>query len=168
MFKTKFVEQTYSFAKLNRSVNKIIRESIDNIGGLAEKVMKGNIDAARYPELTKFTKAQRRKGIGWGGKKVKATSSEVPLRQTDSLYNSLTYIKKDQTIKMNSYGMMHHKGFTNASNLPVPPRPFMDMKPGKKGFLFNKPDEMLPAAKTVAAPISKEFIMKKLQKAFKK
>ena len=167
MFKTKFIS-TYSFAKLNRSVPKIIRESVDNIGKLAEKVMKGNIDTANYPELTKFTKKQRRKGIGWAGKKVKATTSTVPLRQTDSLYNSLTYTKKDQTIKMNAYGKMHHKGFTNMSGLKVPPRPFMDLQPGKKGFFFDKPDKMLPAAKAVAAPITQMFIMKKLQKAFKK
>ena len=166
MFKTKF-DTTYSFAKLKRSVDKILRESVDDIGQAAEKIMKGNIDDANYPELTKFTKKQRRKGIGWAGKKVKATTSTVPLRQTDSLYNSLTYTKKDQTIKMNSYGKMHHKGFTNMSGLKVPPRPFMDLQPGKKGFFFNKPDKMLPATKTVGVAVTEKGIMRKLQKAFK-
>ena len=167
MFKTKFIS-TYSFAKLNRSVNKILRESVDDIGQAAEKIMKGNIDDANYPELRTFTKKMRRKGIGWGGEKVKATNSTVPLRQTDSLYNSLTYIKKDKTIKMNAYGKMHHKGFTNMSGLNVPPRPFMDLQPGKKGFFFNKPDKMLSATKTVGVAVTEKGIIRKLQKAFKK
>ena len=167
MFKTKFIS-TYSFAKLNRSVSKIIRETVDSTGSLAEKIMKGNIDAAEYDPLTKFTKRKRREGIGWAGKKVKPTSSTVPLRQTDSLYNSLSYIKKDQTIKMNAYGKMHHKGFTNMSGLNVPPRPFMDLQPGKKGFFFNKPDKMLSATKTVGVAVTEKGIIRKLQKAFKK
>ena len=166
MFKTKFIT-TYSFAKLNRSVNKIIREAVDDVGQAAEKIMKGNIDDENYPPLKPFTKKMRKKGIGWGGKKVKSTNSTVPLRQTDSLYNSLTYIKKDQTIKMNAYGKMHHKGFKGKSGFSVPPRPFMDLQPGKKGFFFNKPDKMLPATKTVGVAVTEKRIMRKLQKAFK-
>ena len=166
MFKTKFTT-TYSFAKLNKSVDKILRESVDDIGQAAEKIMKGNIDDANYPELRPFTIKMRKKGEGWD-RDVPPTSSTVPLRQTDSLYNSLSYIKKDQTIKMNAYGKMHHKGFTNMSGLNVPPRPFMDLQPGKKGFFFNKPDKMLSATKTVGVAVTEKGIIRKLQKAFKK
>ena len=152
MFKTKFIS-TYSFAKLIRSVSKIIRETVDSTGSLAEKIMKGNIDAAEYDPLTKFTKRKRREGIGWAGKKVKPTSSTVPLRQTDSLYNRLKYIKKDQTIKMNIYGKEHHKGFTNLSNRKVPARPFMDIE--SKDF-----DTIMKA--------KQKTMGRKLKKAFKK
>ena len=166
MFRAK-IKTTFSFGKLKRSVPKIMRESVDNIGELAEKVMKNNIDTARYPKLSPFTLKMRKKGVGWGGKKVSPTNNKTPLRQTDSLYNSLKYNKSDQTIKMNAYGKMHHKGFTNKSGFNIPARPFMDMRSGEKGFFFNKPDKMLPAAKAVAEPITENFITKKLQKAWR-
>ena len=166
MFKTKFIS-TYSFAKLNRSVDKILRESIDDIGETAGKIMQRNIDDARYAPLRPFTKKMRAKGIGWGGKKVPPTSDETPLKQTGSLYKSLNYIKKDQTIKMNSYGRMHHDGFIGTSGFKVPPRPFMDLQSGKKGFFFNKPDELLPETKRLGLKDPLKNIYKKMKKAFK-
>ena len=167
MFKTKF-DTTYSFAKLNRSINKILRESMHGIGETAEKIMKRNIDDARYAPLRPFTKKMRAKGIGWGGKKVPPTSDDTPLKQTGSLYNSLTYVKSDQTIKMNAYGRMHHDGFTGTSGFKVPPRPFMDLQSGQKGFFFNKPDKLLPETTRIGLEDPKKEMYRKLKKAFKK
>ena len=165
MFKTEF-HTTYSFAKLNRSIGKIIRESVDELGEVGENILKQRIDSKLQPPLSPFTVKMRKKGVGWGGKKVPATNDDTPLKQTGSLYKSLNYIKKDQTIKMNAYGRMHHDGFKGTSGFKVPPRPFMDLQSGKKGFFFNKPDELLPETKRLGLKDPLKNIYKKMKKAF--
>ena len=154
MFKTKFTA-TYSFSKLNRSINKIIRESVDDLGQVGENILKQRIDSKLQPPLTEYTKLQRRKGIGWGGKKVPPTTDDTPLKQTGSLYNSLKYIKKDQTIKMNAYGKMHHKGFKNPNGFKVPAREFIGLEDDN-------------TFKTTGLAVATKSIQRKLQKAFKK
>ena len=84
MFKTK-IKTTYSFAKLNRSIDKILRESVDNLGKVGESIMKQRIDSGLKPPLSPFTLKMRKKGIGWGGKKVGAPISDLPLKQTGAL-----------------------------------------------------------------------------------
>ena len=156
MFKTKFIS-TYSFAKLNRSINKIIGESVDELGQVGENILKQRIDSKLQPPLTEYTKLQRRKGIGWGGKKVTATNDDTPLKQTGSLYNSLTYIKKDKAIKMNAYGKLHNDGFPNPNpNLrDIPAREFMGLEDDN-------------AFKTTGFAVATKAIKRKLNKAFKK
>jgi|TARA_R110002020_G_C15955346_1_gene746025 phage gpG-like protein len=156
MFKSKF-KTTFSFAKLNRSVNKIVRESVDELGQVGENIMKQRIDNKLQPPLTKFTLMQRRKGIGWMGKKVAATTDDTPLKQTGSLYNSLKYIKKDQTIKMNAYGKLHNDGFPNPNrNLGnIPAREFMGLEDDN-------------TFKTTGFAVATKSILRKLNKAFKK
>ena len=149
MFKTKFIA-TYSFAKLNRSINKIIRESVDELGQVGENIMKQRIDSKLQPPLSPFTLKMRRKGVGWGGRKVPSTADDTPLKQTGSIYNSLTYIKKDKTIKMNAYGKIHNDGFTNPNGFQVPAREFIGLED----------DNMF---KTTG-----KAIKRKLNKAFKK
>ena len=153
MFKTKFIS-TYSFAKLNRSVNKIIRESIDDLGEVGENIMKQRIDSKLQPPLSKFTLKMRRKGIGWGGKRVASTNDDTPLKQTGSLYKSLTYVKKDQTIKMNAYGKMHNDGFIGTSGFKVPPRKFLGLEDDN-------------TFKTTGLAVATKSIQRKLNKAFK-
>ena len=154
MFKTKFIS-TYSFAKLNRSINKIIGESVDELGQVGENILKQRIDNKLQPPLSKFTISQRKKGIGWNNKKVAATTDDTPLKQTGSLYNSLKYIKKDKTIKMNSYGKLHNDGFTNQGGFKVPAREFMGLEDDN-------------AFKTTGFAVATKAIKRKLNKAFKK
>ena len=155
------IKSTYSFAKLNRSINKILRESTDILGKAGESILKERIDSSKdekgrkFPPLTRFTMNQRKRGIGWNGKKVKKTSSETPLKQTGALYRSLTYVKKDQQIKMKSYGKMHNDGFVNDSGIAVPPRPFMGLE-GSNVF------------ETLSRGTAIQPIKNKLKKAFKK
>ena len=59
MFKSKF-KTTFSFAKLNRSVNKIVRESVDELGQVGENIMKQRIDSKLQPPLTKFKTKKKR------------------------------------------------------------------------------------------------------------
>ena len=154
MFKTKLTS-TYSFSKLNRSVNKIIRESVDSLGEVGENILKQRIDSKLKPPLSPFTLKMRKKGIGWGGRKVPPTTDDTPLKQTGSLYRSLNYIKKDKTIKMNAYGKMHNDGFTGASGFSVPPRPFMGLEDDN-------------TFRTTGFAVATKSILRKLQKAFKK
>ena len=153
MFKTKFIS-TYSFAKLNRSAPKIIRESVDGLGKVGENILKQRIDSKLRP-LTEYTKLQRRKGIGWNKKKVPSTSDDTPLKQTGSLYKSLTYIKKHQAIKMNAYGKEHNDGFENLSGIKVEPRPFLGLEDDN-------------TFKTTGLAVATKSIKRKLNKAFKK
>ena len=154
MFKAK-IKTTYSFAKLNRSISKIIRESVDDLGKVGESILKQRIDSKLQPPLSPFTVKMRAKGIGWGGKKVTPTSDDTPLKQTGSLYRSLTYVKKDTSIKMNAYGKKHNDGFTGTSGFSVPPRPFMGLENDN-------------TFKTTGFAVATHSILKKLQKAFKK
>ena len=126
MYKSK-MKSTFSFAKLARSVDKIIGDAVDSVGTTAEQIMKRRIDDGLKPPLEPFTLRMRKKGVGWMGKKVPATNIEKPLLQTGSLYRSLTYIKADKTIKMNSYGQKHQEGFPNpiTRRKPIPKREFM-------------------------------------------
>ena len=71
---------------------------------------------------------KRRQGLGWNGKKVSPTNSKIPLRQTDTLYDSLTYDKKTKSIDMMSYGLYHQKGFTTPQGSRVPARKFIDFR----------------------------------------
>ena len=155
MYKSK-IKSTFSFAKLARSVDKIINESVDAIGQTAEQVMKKRIDDGLKPPLEPFTLRMRKKGVGWMGKKVPSTSSDKPLLQTGSLYRSLTYIKANKRIEMNSYGKKHQDGFPNpiTSRKPIP----------KREFMVSEAD---PTYKTLTKS-SLAPIKKRLKEAFKK
>lgn len=154
LFKTK-MKQTFSFAKLNRSIDKIIKEAVDGVGKAQEMIYKQRIDNVLTPPLRPFTLKMRKKGIGWDGKKVPPTSSDTPLKQTGSLYKSLTYIKSDQTIKMFAYGKKHNDGFPNPhpKAIDVPARQFLQEGAGLEKTLFEVP---------------LKAVRQKLRKAFKK
>ena len=154
-FTTKFITN-YSFAKLGRSIDKIARELVDTTGESYENIMKKRIDNKLTPPLRPMTLEMRKKGIGWGGKKVPPTSDDTPLKQTGSLYKSLAYIKSDQTIKMLAYGKSHHDGFPNpyASRRDIPARKFLV---GELGDTLTK-----QLNKT-----RMKLIMPKIKKAFK-
>ena len=137
LFKTK-MKQTFSFAKLNRSIDKIARELVDTTGVTYEKIYKKRIDDGLLPPHTKLTKRLRKQGDGWNFKKVPPTDSEIPLKQTGALYRSLTYVKSDQTIKMLAYGQKHQKDFTNPLGFKVPARPFLQDVEMKKLDIMPK------------------------------
>ena len=155
MYKSK-IKSTFSFAKLARSVDKIINESVDVMGKTAEQVMKKRIDDGLKPPLEPFTLRMRKRGVGWMGKKVPSTSSDKPLLQTGSLYRSLTYIKSDKSIQMNSYGKKHQEGFPNpiTARKPIPKREFMVSETDAK---YNT------LSKSALKPISQ-----RIKEAFKK
>ena len=154
LFKTK-MKQTFSFAKLNRSIDKIARELVDTTGATYEKIYKKRIDDGLSPPLTKLTKRLRKQGVGWNFKKVPPTDSEIPLKQTGALYRSLTYVKSDQTIKMLAYGKKQNDGFPNPhpKAKDVPARQFLQEDAGLERTLFEVP---------------LKAVRQKLRKAFKK
>tara|TARA_R100001594_G_C3925244_1_gene236747 strand:+ start:143 stop:622 length:480 start_codon:yes stop_codon:yes gene_type:complete len=129
MFSTK-ITATYSFKKLLSNIDEILSEAEDNLGQAAEKVMKQKIDSGLKPPLAKFTLKMRKKGVGWGGRKVQPTNSELPLKQTGALYDSLKFDKKTKSINMLAYGKKHHDGFPNPNpkSEDVPARRFMDLE----------------------------------------
>ena len=118
----------YSFKKLADNIEKILGDVFDDLGTVTERTLRGNIDAAKYQPLSPTTKRLRRKGVGWGGKTVPSVTHDIPLRQTDALYNSLKYNKKTKSINMEGYGLKHQKGFVNPKGFYVPARPFIDLR----------------------------------------
>ena len=118
----------FSFKKLANNIEKVLKDVPDSIGLTAEMTLRGNIDDAKYPPLSPTTKRLRRKGIGWDNKKVPKVTHDIPLRQTDALYNSLKYNKKTKSIDMMAYGLKHQKGFVNPKGYKVPKRAFLDFK----------------------------------------
>ena len=129
MFSTK-ITTTYSFKKLLSNIEEILSDVEDNLGQVAEKVMKQKIDSGLKPPLKQTTIKGRLEGKYWGGlrgAKYKTTSI-TPLKHTGALYDSLKFDKKTKSINMLAYGKEHHKGFSNPQGKKVPPRPFMDLE----------------------------------------
>ena len=120
------LKTNFSFKKLADNIEKVFEGVSDDFGLVAENSLKENIDDAKYVPLTKFTMRKRRQGLGWNGKKVSPTNSKIPLRQTDTLYDSLTYNKKTKSINMMAYGFKHNRGFENPNGDKVPARPFIE------------------------------------------
>ena len=116
----------FSFKRLANNIEKVFEYSTDDIGQKASDRAKQNINEAKYAPLTNYTKGKRRQGIGWDNKKVPKVTHDIPLRQTDALYNSLEYNKKTKSIDMMAYGFDHNKGFVNPKGYKVPKRPFLE------------------------------------------
>ena len=122
------ITTNFSFKKLANNIENVLKGVSDDIGQEAGETAQQNINKAEYAPLTKYTKRMRRKGIGWGGKTVPKVTHDIPLRQTDALYNSLEYNKKTKSINMMAYGLKHQKGFENPKGGRVPKRSFLDFK----------------------------------------
>ena len=149
------IKTTYSFLKLKRSVDKIVRESSNKLGEVAENIFKQRIDSGLEPALSKHTIKSRKRGLGWSGEKVGAPKfGKTPLKQTGRLYNSLKYIKSKQEINIKKYGKFHNDGFT-AGGINVPARPFLELEDDN-------------TFKTTGFAVVKNDIKVKLNKAFKK
>ena len=131
MFSTK-ITATYSFKKLLSNIDEILSEAEDNLGQVAEKVMKQKIDSGLKPPLKQITIKGRLEGKYWGGlrgAKYKTTSI-TPLKHIGALYDSLKFDKKTKSINMLAYGKKHHDGFPNPNpkSEDVPARRFMDLE----------------------------------------
>ena len=155
------IKTNYSFGKLARNLEKVLKDAPDEIGQAAEMTLRGNIDDAKYPPLRDYTKMMRKKGKGWGGKDVPPVTHDIPLRQTDALYNSLKYNKKTKSIDMMAYGLMHHRGFPNKNPnwQDAPPRPFLD--------LIDNPDGWMHSTATVGVSVLGVKLIGRLKKFFK-
>jgi len=161
MFSTK-ITATYSFKKLLNSVDKIFSEAEDNLGLVAEKVMKQKIDSGLKPPLKQITIKGRLEGRYWGGlrgAKYKTTSI-TPLKQTGALYNSLQFDKKSKSINMLAYGKKHHDGFPNPhpKAKDVPARPFMDLEEDNTFQTTGKAVELKSMGRKLRTAFSKKGI----------
>ncbi len=132
------IQANFSFKKLARSWDKIVREHLEKFPPEAAKLTKKKLESGRLKPLTPFTLEMRKKGRGWSGKKVGKTSSKRPLNQTGTLLRSIKANKN--ALEMKAYGMIQEKGFISMVQskgmkvkfIQVPPRPFIQL-PIKKG-----------------------------------
>tara|TARA_Y100000004_G_scaffold69019_1_gene77492 strand:+ start:6085 stop:6609 length:525 start_codon:yes stop_codon:yes gene_type:complete len=138
---TTTIKSNLNFKHLSNNIEDFIDTIPHEIGGQASKVMMQELGHGKHEPLAELTKQLRRKGIGWKGKKVKPVTEDLPLIQTGNLFRSLRYKKSTNSIDIEGYAMMHHKGFINDNGLKVPARPFLD--------IVDKPDTFLHSTLTV-------------------
>tara|TARA_R110002012_G_scaffold88934_1_gene218542 strand:- start:824 stop:1330 length:507 start_codon:yes stop_codon:yes gene_type:complete len=114
---------TYDARKLAQDMPKLINKIMVDLATDIAKESKLNIKKGLSPALTETTKTIRKKR----GQKL-----NPPLFASGKLHNSikLKTTKNTAKISMFLYGVLHHKGFTTASNsmipgVKVPKRPFI-------------------------------------------
>ena len=154
-FTTK-ITSNLNFGNAAKKMDEIIESVPDHFGIRAQQTMMGNIGDGRHQPLAEKTRVNRRLGIGWEGKKVKPVTEDIPLIQTGNLYRSLMYNKKTNSINIEGYGLMHHKGFVNDNKLKVPARPFLD--------LVEDPDTWLNSTLTVGRSVIEFDISSRVKK----
>ena len=137
---------TYDAKKLARNMPKMINGLLKAIAIKAEhessvKLFGGELN----PPLTQTTK-KIRKQRGIIGKK--------PLYATGSLFDSieLKTTKDTAKISMWKYGVLHHKGFTTASNSMIPGK-----RVPKRPWIGVKASTMQKLAKNFSKGISRSF-----------
>tara|TARA_R100000664_G_scaffold8690_1_gene14347 strand:+ start:1056 stop:1520 length:465 start_codon:yes stop_codon:yes gene_type:complete len=130
----------FSFNKLNRNLNKIIKSSIFDIAKDSEKQSKKAIDSGLTPPLAKSTISIRR----WKNKKgIASGTGTKPLKFTGALYNSIKATKEG--LEMLKYGIYHnrkggfkpkkiptYKGMAEIGGITVPQRRFIIAKEQRK------------------------------------
>jgi phage gpG-like protein len=135
-FTTK-IKSNLNFKHLSNNLGDFIDTIPHEIGGQASKVMMQGLGHGKHQPLADLTKQLRREGVGWRGKKVKPVTEDIPLIQTGTLFRSLRYKKSTNSIDIEKYGLLHHKGFTNDRGLKVPARPFLDIIDDSDTFLHS-------------------------------
>tara|TARA_R100000808_G_scaffold16416_1_gene37093 strand:- start:144 stop:578 length:435 start_codon:yes stop_codon:yes gene_type:complete len=111
MWKVK-VKSNFSFAKLLKELPKIIDSSLEDIGKDSANISKKNIDTVKHGiPLSITTQIARNEGFYVNNTRKPRTDSKIPLKYTETLYNSIKGNKKG--LYMEHYGELHHKGITN-------------------------------------------------------
>lgn len=101
----------FDFKKLKDELPKIAKQLVQDSIRESVEATKKSIDNQDHGEpLSDFTKRQRKYGHHPRLKMKRPTTSEVPLRWTDYLYNNIKPIKKG--MQMPIYGKYHHYGKT--------------------------------------------------------
>ena len=120
----------FSFSKLLKGLPEIIENSIEDIGNDSAKATKSNIDTAKHGKpLEQMTEIARSYGIYVKGQRVSPTSSKIPLKYTERLYNSIKGSKKGMDIM--DYGILHHKG-DSTEGVNRPQRNFIEYNMSEK------------------------------------
>ena len=118
---------TFSFAKLARNLPRILEKTASRYARSSAKGARKNIDKGVVPPLKQSTlNIRHNRGI----------TGTKPLYETGNLYRSIK--AQGDKLTMNSYGILHHKGFITraSSTVPkkkVPARPFI--KPDEQEIL---------------------------------
>ena len=110
----------FSFSKLLKGLPEIIENSIEDIGN----------DTAKHGKpLEQMTEIARSYGIYVKGQRVSPTSSKIPLKYTERLYNSIKGSKKGMDIM--DYGILHHEG-NSTEGVNRPQRKFIEYNMSEK------------------------------------
>ena len=134
------IKMNFSFNKLNRNLQKIIKSSIFDVAKDSEEQSKKAIDSGLAPALSKSTIALRK----WKNKKGIASGvGTKPLKFTGALYDSIKATKDG--LEMLKYGIYHnrkggfkpkkiptYKGMVQNKGITVPQRRFIIAKEQRK------------------------------------
>ena len=120
----------FSFSKLLKKLPEIIEKSIEDIGNDSAKATKSSIDTIKHGKpLAQMTQIARSYGIYVKGQRVSPTSSKIPLKYTERLYNSIKGSKKGMDIM--DYGILHHEG-NSTEGVNRPQRKFIEYNMSEK------------------------------------
>ena len=126
--------KNFSFSNLANNSSRLVEETMKEVGFATVQSLQSTINNkgfAKYDPITGIRKRQRESGVGFPdfvrGSKYR-TNSDIPLRQTGNLYDSMEYVK-NTGIEMEGYGLIHNDGLFDPQykKKPMPKRPFIDI-----------------------------------------
>ena len=137
-------EVTYDAGKLADAMPKIIHKYLQTAVRSSIKGAKERIDKGLSPPLKKSTIDIR---------KIRQRPGTKPLYDTGSLHKSIEIFKgqRESFIKMNKYGIHHHRGFTVRS------KPFKGAKVPARPFIMPSEKDITPAFEVLRKGIRKNF-----------
>ncbi len=147
------MKMNFSFNKLNRNLNKIIKSSIFDIAKDSEEQSKKAIDSGLTPPLKKSTIALRK----WKNEKgIASGTGTKPLKFTGALYNSIKATKDG--LEMLKYGIYHNRkdGF-QPKKIPT-----------HKGMIQNKKGITVPQRRFIIAKEQRKETVKRFKRRFMK
>ena len=135
---------TYDAGKLADAMPKIIHKYLQTAVRSSIKGAKERIDKGLSPPLKKSTIDIR---------KIRQRTGTKPLYDTGSLHKSIEIFKgqRESFIKMNEYGIYHHRGFTVRS------KPFKGAKVPARPFIMPSEKDITPAFEVLRKGIRKNF-----------
>ena len=129
---TSKIIQNFNFGKLKYSWDKIINDSLNELGEDTSMTMINRIANGLKPKLAKTTLKKDKKF---------PRLSNKPLMRTGNLLESLKYNENTRSIEMANYGKAHNDGFMNPNTRNfafTPARPFMDLGVSDSTKLIKK------------------------------
>lgn len=114
------IKINFSFGKLQRNIDNILKEDLQIKASDFAKVAKDKIIKGKVkPQLEPTTRKARMQS-----KVKRAASPTTPLYHTGKLLNSIKPVKDG--IELKEYGLLHNDGFDHKlTGKKVPPRPFL-------------------------------------------